>query len=370
MNVSDTVEEFWTQQDIESVKEIREIEAINQLSYYFSISSDRINLLNSARCGIEKILADLKKDTKNKVLLCDFNCPVVRDSVINVGCQPIYYDLPKENFFLRKDIFKGLALDSLLAVIVPHFFGHKCNFDDILYLCEKHDIIIIEDSAHYFPDRCDSSYKSDFTVFSFNYDKPISLMGGGLLLDHKSRISSKNNRELVDFEIGKKNFNNKISSLRTRRRLITYMKSPFIFKALGKITKAKTKSLYDQDGFSNYQLSLLVSLLDKYQEVIKTRRKNYDYLVDDFTNLYFEDVGFPIKIRFVSDDSTHLKRITKKLLIKNVRVGNFNWSSTLTKLGINRLSEHFAKNGIDIPIHQNLSKEQLSVIRGLLNERK
>ncbi|MHA4737472.1 aminotransferase class I/II-fold pyridoxal phosphate-dependent enzyme [Dyadobacter sp. MSC1_007] len=78
------------------------------------------------------------------------------------------------------------------AIIVVHLYGMPAMLDEIMFLCKKYDIPLIEDAA----EALGSEYKGrkvgtfgDIGVLSFNGNKIITTSGGGALLsDNKSYV--------------------------------------------------------------------------------------------------------------------------------------------------------------------------------------
>ena len=73
------------------------------------------------------------------------------------------------------------------AVILVHLYGQSAKLDEILSLCNRYDVPIIEDAA----ESLGSTYKGKasgtfgkFGVYSFNGNKIITTSGGGMLISN------------------------------------------------------------------------------------------------------------------------------------------------------------------------------------------
>jgi dTDP-4-amino-4,6-dideoxygalactose transaminase len=76
------------------------------------------------------------------------------------------------------------------AVIVVHLYGMPALMNEILAICEKYEIPLVEDSA----EALGSSYKGrqcgtfgEFAILSFNGNKIITTSGGGALVTTKEQ---------------------------------------------------------------------------------------------------------------------------------------------------------------------------------------
>ncbi len=117
------------------------------------------------------------------------------------GAEPVFIDIDKQTLGLSADALEAwLAANSVLegescyhigsrqrlAACVPmHTFGHPCQIDRIVEICERYYIPVVEDSA----ESIGSYYKGRHTgtfgklgIFSFNGNKTITTGGGGMIL--------------------------------------------------------------------------------------------------------------------------------------------------------------------------------------------
>jgi aminotransferase in exopolysaccharide biosynthesis len=123
------------------------------------------------------------------------------NAIHHIGAQPIFVDVSKntmglcpkalelyleENAVLKED---GPYLKSskkrIRAVIPMHTYGHPVELDEIVVICKKWQLALIEDAA----ESLGSFYKGrhtgtlgDFGAISFNGNKVITTGGGGMVL--------------------------------------------------------------------------------------------------------------------------------------------------------------------------------------------
>ena len=76
------------------------------------------------------------------------------------------------------------------AIIVVHLYGHSAKMDEIMEICNKHQVPILEDAA----ESLGTTYHGKFTgtfgkygVFSFNGNKIITTSGGGMLVSEDEK---------------------------------------------------------------------------------------------------------------------------------------------------------------------------------------
>lgn len=124
------------------------------------------------------------------------------NALYHMGAEPVFIDVSKvslglcpkalgiyldDNARLNAD---GLCEDKITgqiyrAVVPMHTFGHPVEIDELLIVCKKWNITLVEDAA----ESLGSFYKGqhtgtfgDFSAISFNGNKVITTGGGGMVL--------------------------------------------------------------------------------------------------------------------------------------------------------------------------------------------
>lgn len=123
------------------------------------------------------------------------------NAISYIGAHPIFVDVDRNtmglspicmekwllgNAVIKKDGCYNRNTGRRIKACVPmHTFGHSVHLDELVNLCEKYDIALIEDAA----ESVGSFYKDRHTgtfgrvgVISFNGNKTITTGGGGVLL--------------------------------------------------------------------------------------------------------------------------------------------------------------------------------------------
>ncbi|HQG76621.1 MAG TPA: LegC family aminotransferase [Bacteroidales bacterium] len=123
------------------------------------------------------------------------------NSIKYCSAFPIFLDVDKDTLGLSPESLSNfleimtrqesgkcinkLTSRKITACVPMHTFGHPCRIDEIVVVCKKHNIIVVEDAA----ESMGSIYKGkhtgtygDIGVFSFNGNKILTTGGGGMLL--------------------------------------------------------------------------------------------------------------------------------------------------------------------------------------------
>ena len=139
----------------------------------------------TAALHLAMILAGVKAG--DKVFCQSLTFSASANPVIYAGAEPVFIDSDYETWNMDP-----VALEKAFevhgkpaAVVVVHLYGNPAKMDQIVKICEKHGVPLIEDAAEalgseYHGRKCGSFGK--FGVLSFNGNKIITTSGGGMLL--------------------------------------------------------------------------------------------------------------------------------------------------------------------------------------------
>ena len=124
------------------------------------------------------------------------------NAIYHMGAEPVFVDISKvslglcpkaldcyleENAFLNNDgISQHKVTQQVFRAIVPmHTLGHPVELDELMAVCSKWNIILIEDAAEslgsYYKNQHTGTFGS-FGAISFNGNKIITTGGGGMVL--------------------------------------------------------------------------------------------------------------------------------------------------------------------------------------------
>jgi perosamine synthetase len=165
---------------------------------------------NSGRSSLMAILNSLGLEKGSEILLQAFTCNAVPNPVIWSGFKPIYVDIDENTFNIdAKDLEKKITLRQAQgklpkAVIVQHVFGQPADIGVISEICQRYNLILIEDCAHslgatyWKPASAESSGEArkvgtfgKVSFFSFSRDKVISCVYGGMVATNDDELAKK-----------------------------------------------------------------------------------------------------------------------------------------------------------------------------------
>jgi dTDP-4-amino-4,6-dideoxygalactose transaminase len=381
------VEEFWDEDILARCYEVsRDVTVDDFLDGFRSFLgvSGRMWAATSGRRALQQALVGLASCTdreKNSVLICSFNCRGVCDAVTQAGLLPETFDFADRTGRIDWDAIGAQLRDDHLAVVVPHLFGVPSDFRPIQRAASELGILLIEDCAHTVGGRIGNNVAGtlgDVAIFSFTYNKPISVAGGGALLINNAklepllqlpepRISADRERDEIDLFV---------AYLRERRSQI---KPP---SPLSRIRRrllprvATSQQWVAATGFGSLRAALAIWQLDHYAPICDRRNQNASRLseIPNWHTWHVSPNVSPAWLmqKIVPVESIDVDVISRRLQGYGLRVGTFNWPTTMDRVlsRAERPNAHYvATHGLDVPIHQEMDRREFELMRDVLQRR-
>ncbi len=288
-------------------------------------------------------------DLKNKeVLIPSLTFVSTAHAVILNGAKPIFVDVNPETLCIDEKQIQNSITKNTKAVIPVHFAGFPCNLTAIRSICKKNNLYLIEDAAHAIGSTFNNKKigaHGDAVCFSFHPVKNLAMpTGGAITINHKNHkkfrkqlesrrwcgISDRNNVDYDVHELGWNYYMNEFSA------------------AIGLVQ------------------------LKKLNEMIKTRKR--------IAKFYDREINLENKIPYSIDCSYHLywilvenrKQFRKKLANEGIETGthykpvhHMSYYKNKKPLPI---TEKISNEIVTIPIHPNLTDNQLSKIVHFVNK--
>jgi len=130
-----------------------------------------------AYCNAKPIFVDVDRDT------------------LGLSSEKLEIFLETSTFMNKHNECINKKTNKVIKVCVPmHTFGHACKIDEIVAICDKYNIEVVEDAA----ESLGSSYKGQHTgtfgkvgIFSFNGNKVITTGGGGMIVTDDEALAKR-----------------------------------------------------------------------------------------------------------------------------------------------------------------------------------
>ncbi|WP_106408553.1 MULTISPECIES: aminotransferase class I/II-fold pyridoxal phosphate-dependent enzyme [Bacillaceae] len=155
--------------------------------------------VSSGTAAIHLALSLLDVKTGDTVFCSTLTFVASANPILYQGAEPVFIDSDPESWNMSPQALETALNDAFIkgqlpkAVIVVNLYGQSAKMNDIVSLCKKYRVPMIEDAAESLGStycRKASGTFGDFGIYSFNGNKIITTSGGGMLVsDDKEALS-------------------------------------------------------------------------------------------------------------------------------------------------------------------------------------
>ena len=152
---------------------------------------------------------ELKPD--DEVITTPLTFIATSNAILIAGAKPVFVDIDEKTLLIDpKEIEKAIT-PKTKAIMPVHLYGRVCNMEEINKIADKHNLVVIEDTAQSFGATCHCGLYAgmigDVGTFSFYKTKNISTFEGGMICVPKnSRLDAQKIRAICNQgQVGKYN---------------------------------------------------------------------------------------------------------------------------------------------------------------------
>lgn len=158
----------------------------------FYLSSEQTSFYQSGTAALAAaILAAREQNNKQQaeVILPAYGCPDLVSAAIYAGVKPVLVDLETNRPWYDLAMLEQALTKNTVAIVGVNLFGLAERWPQLRQLADLHNIVLIEDSAQYFPGSGEKpNWQGDLVVFSFGRGKAVSLLGGGAVYCQQAKF--------------------------------------------------------------------------------------------------------------------------------------------------------------------------------------
>ena len=164
----------------------------NYCSKYFGVNYSLV--VNSWTSGLICAIGAIDIEPGDEIIVSTWTMSASATAILHWNAIPIFADIEEKTFNISpKSVLENLS-NKTKAILAIDIFGHPCNYEELMDICKKHNLILITDSAQ----APGSIYGNQFTGtgshvggFSLNYHKHIHTGEGGILVTNDKKIYDK-----------------------------------------------------------------------------------------------------------------------------------------------------------------------------------
>ncbi|MGF9768957.1 aminotransferase class I/II-fold pyridoxal phosphate-dependent enzyme [Bacillus albus] len=276
--------------------------------------------------------------------------------IVYQGAEPVFIDSELDTWNMSPAALEAAFKDAETigklpkAVIVVHLFGQSAKMDEIMSICNKYNVPVIEDSA----ESLGTTYKGkqtgsfgEFGIFSFNGNKIITTSGGGMLVSNdeiaiqKARFLSTQARDpAVHYEHSHIGFNYRMSNI------------------IAGVGRAQLEVINDRvkarrDIFSRYKEELGeipgITFMPEFKDAVPNRWLSACLIDEDVIGITYLDI-----IEALTSENIEARPIWKPLHKQPVFEGTKYYTHSQTE----NISEKLFSQGLCLPSGSSMTKEE------------
>ena len=309
----------------------------------------------------------------------------------SVGCLvknsliPVFVDVEPLTYNIDVDQIEGMITEKTVAILAPNLMGNLCNWPRIREIADRHNLIVIEDSADTLGatigGKSSGSY-SDMSITSFYGSHIINCAGnGGALIINDDKVMERA-KLLRSWGRSSSLFDEKSEAIENRFNIdldgIDY-DAKFVFETVG----------YNLEG-NEIGAAFGLAQLDKLQMNIQTRQNNFQRQCEFFRRYpqYFENpiethgsdtawLAFPILLKETAPFTRKDFQIfleTRNIQTRVVFTGNIlrqpmckNIIKVVNSDGYPN-ADRVMRNGVLLPLHHGLTETMFARFHDTIDE--
>ena len=343
--------------------------------------SGKAYLFYKGREALTFALELLKLPSDSKIVINGFTCVAVFNAIRKAGYEPICLDLQESGGlnFTAKSLEECTKKEKKLkVVVVQNTLGYPCEIEKIKSICEKNNLILIEDLAHCvgteYENGGEAGTVGDFTVLSFSQDKIVDAICGGALVVRNNKYSNLDVN--IKMQEPKTQIRDRFYPLNTLKIRLLYGLGVgkiyhSIVKSLGLLTNIMNESFYNYYKLPPFYAMLANASFANLKNQLSHRRKIAEIYVSILPDkiLMFSkgktqealslssNLRFPI---FIDNREDFIKALKKR----GINVADI-WYSDVAPQCPNALND--SRKILNLPTHINVSPSKAREIATLIS---
>ena len=150
--------------------------------------------VNSWTSGLICAVGAIDIEPGDEIIVSTWTMCASATAIIHWNAIPVFADIEDKTFNISMESVVKNITNKTKAILAIDIFGHPCDYDGLMKICDEYNLILISDSAQ----APGSIYKNQITGtgshvggFSLNYHKHIHTGEGGILVTNDKNIYDK-----------------------------------------------------------------------------------------------------------------------------------------------------------------------------------
>ena len=304
--------------------------------------------VNSGTAALHTALLALDIGSGDEVITTPFSFIASANSILFCGAKPVFVDIDGRTFNINARLIEEKITPRTKAILIVHLYGQPCDMKEIIQLCNKHNLKLVEDTCQAHGAEYDGTRVGSFGTgcFSFYATKNMSTAEGGMIttsdpeVAHRARmIRSHGQKERYYHEFLGYNYRmNEVSAV-------------LGISALGRLD--------EYNAIRSQNASILSSRLGEIKGI------TVPFVMADIKHVFHQ-----FTIRVTREFGITRNELQQKLMEKSIGSAihypiPIHKQKVYQELGYSDhlpVSEKAAEEVLSLPVHQSVTKEDLDYI--------
>ena len=176
--VNQCLEENWISSKGRFIQDFQD-----SFSEYLGVSHS--STVTNGTVALHLALLSLGIGSGDEVIVPNFTYIASVNAIAYVGAKPVFVDADEQSWNLDTSMIEKKITQNTKAIMAVHIYGNPSNMRDILDICKRKNLFLIEDAAEALGATYDSrkiGSFGDISTFSFFGNKTITSGEGGMVV--------------------------------------------------------------------------------------------------------------------------------------------------------------------------------------------
>jgi perosamine synthetase len=149
--------------------------------------------VNSGTAALHVALITAGIAEGDEVITTSFSFIATANCCLFVGAKPVFVDIDEKTFNIAPQLIEKKITPRTKAVIIVDLYGQPCDMDEIVAICKKHNLALIEDACQAHGAEFKGRKVGSFGIgcFSFYPTKNMTTGEGGMITSNDAEITRK-----------------------------------------------------------------------------------------------------------------------------------------------------------------------------------
>jgi perosamine synthetase len=149
--------------------------------------------VNSGTAALHAALLAAGIGEGDEVITTPFSFIATANAILFCNAKPVFVDIDEMTFNINTSLLREAISRRTKAVIIVHLYGQPCDMQEIVQICDEHNLVLVEDAcqAHGAEYRGRKVGSFGTGCFSFYATKNITTGEGGIITTNSADVAQK-----------------------------------------------------------------------------------------------------------------------------------------------------------------------------------